>query len=119
MRRETIARKADLGITLDGDADRALFADANGQVVNGDAVLLLAARDLQARGALKDNTVVATTMSNMGLEAALGRRQDPHAACAGGRQICLQMMRQHNASLAASSPVTSCFHRTAPPAMAC
>ena len=57
---ETTARKADIGITLDGDADRALFADANGKVVNGDAVLLLAARDLQARGALRDNTVVAS-----------------------------------------------------------
>ena len=86
---ETIARKADMGITLDGDADRALFADANGKVVNGDAVLLLAARDLQARGELKDNTVVATTMSNMGLEAALGTDADPHAARTRRRQICV------------------------------
>ncbi|HTD95722.1 MAG TPA: phosphoglucosamine mutase [Edaphobacter sp.] len=64
---------ADLGITFDGDADRALFADHLGNVVNGDAVLLLAARDLQARGLLANATVVATTMSNMGLEAALKR----------------------------------------------
>jgi phosphoglucosamine mutase len=64
---------ASLGITFDGDADRALFADENGCVVNGDAVLLLAARDLQARGLLTNSTVVATTMSNMGLEAALKR----------------------------------------------
>lgn len=64
---------ASLGITFDGDADRALFADHRGRVVNGDAVLLLAARDLQARGLLANDTVVATTMSNMGLEAALRR----------------------------------------------
>lgn len=61
----------DLGVTFDGDADRALFSDATGRVVNGDAVLLLAARDLQSRGALTGSTVVATTMSNMGLEIAL------------------------------------------------
>jgi phosphoglucosamine mutase len=61
----------DVGITFDGDADRALFSDASGRVVNGDAVLLLAARDMQSRGVLVNNTVVATTMSNMGLEIAL------------------------------------------------
>lgn len=61
----------DLGVTFDGDADRALFSDADGRVVNGDAVLLLAARDLQSRGLLRGSTIVATTMSNMGLEIAL------------------------------------------------
>jgi phosphoglucosamine mutase len=61
----------DLGVTFDGDADRALFCDAQGRVVNGDAVLLAAARDLHAQGKLKGDTLVATTMSNMGLEIAL------------------------------------------------
>ncbi len=65
--------KFDLGVTFDGDADRALFSDASGCVVNGDAVLLIAARDMQARGALAKDSVVATTMSNMGLEIALKR----------------------------------------------
>ena len=75
---ETVARevaasagKFDLGVTFDGDADRALFCDAAGRVVNGDAVLLVAARDLTAQGKLAGDTVVATTMSNMGLEIAL------------------------------------------------
>jgi phosphoglucosamine mutase len=75
---ETVARfvrerpgEFDLGVTFDGDADRALFCDARGQVVNGDAVLLLAAREMQSRGILARDTVVATTMSNMGLELAL------------------------------------------------
>ncbi len=63
--------KFDLGVTFDGDADRALFCDASGRVVNGDAVLLAAARDLHAEGKLKTDTVVSTTMSNMGLEIAL------------------------------------------------
>jgi phosphoglucosamine mutase len=61
----------DLGVTFDGDADRALFSDANGRVINGDAVLLLVGRDWQSRGALTGSTIVATTMSNMGLEVAL------------------------------------------------
>jgi phosphoglucosamine mutase len=65
------AGQFDLGVTFDGDADRALFSDANGRVVNGDAVLLLVARDLASRGLLVGSTVVATTMSNMGLELAL------------------------------------------------
>ena len=66
-------RKAefDLGVTFDGDADRALLSDAEGRVVNGDGVLLLAARDLQSRSVLQGSTIVATTMSNMGLEIAL------------------------------------------------
>jgi len=65
------AGQFDLGVTFDGDADRALFSDANGRVVNGDGVLLLVARDLASRGLLVGSTVVATTMSNMGLELAL------------------------------------------------
>jgi phosphoglucosamine mutase len=65
------AGKFDLGVTVDGDADRALFCDARGRVVNGDGALLAAARDLHAQGRLKGDTVVSTTMSNMGLEIAL------------------------------------------------
>jgi phosphoglucosamine mutase len=75
---ETLARAVaqkpgqfDLGVTFDGDADRALFCDANGRVVNGDAVILMAARHMKSQGTLPRETVVATTMSNMGLEIAL------------------------------------------------
>lgn len=59
------------GVTFDGDADRALFSDDRGKIVNGDAVLLVAAREMKKRGTLGGDTVVATTMSNMGLEVAL------------------------------------------------
>ena len=65
--------KYDLGITFDGDADRAMFADASGKIVNGDGVLLMAARDMRVHVLLHNDTVVSTTMSNMGLEAALKR----------------------------------------------
>jgi phosphoglucosamine mutase len=96
---ETKAQNADIGVTFDGDADRALFADKNGNVVNGDAVLLLAARDLQSRGELNENTVIATTMSNMGLEAAL-RRDNIHMLRAPvGDKYVLEWMREHQASL--------------------
>jgi phosphoglucosamine mutase len=91
--------KAQLGITFDGDADRALFADEYGNVVNGDAVLLLAARDLQARGLLTNSTVVATTMSNMGLEAALKRSGIQMLRAAVGDKYVLEQMLATNAAL--------------------
>jgi phosphoglucosamine mutase len=63
--------KADLGIAHDGDADRAIFVDERGRLVDGDHAMAALALDLQARGALKKNTVVGTVMSNFGLERAL------------------------------------------------
>ncbi len=90
---------ADFGVTFDGDADRVLFADAMGNVVNGDALLLLAARELQARGELKNNLVVATTMSNMGLEAALQRHGIQMLRAPVGDKYVLQMMQENDASL--------------------
>ena len=91
--------KASIGITFDGDADRALFADEHGNVVNGDAVLLLAARDLQAQGLLTKETVVATTMSNMGLEAALKRSNIQMLRAAVGDKYVLEQMMATGAAL--------------------
>ncbi len=62
---------ADLGIALDGDADRVIVADENGQVVDGDAIMAVVARDLLRNGRLRQETVVATVMSNVGLERAM------------------------------------------------
>lgn len=90
---------SDMGITFDGDADRALFADKNGRVVNGDAVLLMAARDLKARGMLAGDLVVATTMSNMGLEAALKRSDIRMLRAPVGDKYVLEQMQAHKASL--------------------
>jgi phosphoglucosamine mutase len=90
---------ASMGVTFDGDADRALFADENGCVVNGDAVLLLAGRDLQARGLLTNSTVVATTMSNMGLEAALKRSGIQMLRAAVGDKYVLEQMIAAGAAL--------------------
>jgi len=97
--RAVVERKADLGITFDGDADRALFADANGKVVNGDAVLLLAARDMKAAGRLRNDLLVATTMSNMGLEAALKRSGIRMLRAPVGDKYVLEEMRKNGATL--------------------
>jgi phosphoglucosamine mutase len=90
---------ASMGITFDGDADRALFADEHGNVVNGDAVMLACARDLQARGELANNLVVATTMSNMGLEAAFARSGIRMLRAPVGDKYVLEEMRNSGASL--------------------
>ncbi|HEY2964039.1 MAG TPA: phosphoglucosamine mutase [Pyrinomonadaceae bacterium] len=69
---EAVAReKADLGVAFDGDADRSLFVDEKDGFVDGDATLWVLANYLRAHGRLKDETVVATVMSNVGLEIAL------------------------------------------------
>ena len=60
-----------MGVAFDGDGDRAIFADEHGRVVNGDAVLLMCARQLQREERLPGNTIAATVMSNIGLELAL------------------------------------------------
>jgi phosphoglucosamine mutase len=97
--KEVVAQKASMGITFDGDADRALFADEHGTVVNGDAVLLLAARDLAERGLLTNSTVVATTMSNMGLEAALKRSGIKMLRAPVGDKYVLEQMLSTGAAL--------------------
>ena len=89
----------DVGVTFDGDADRALFCDAGGRVVNGDAVLLLAAREMQSRGTLANATVVATTMSNMGLELALKRSGIRMLRANVGDKYVLEEMQRIGATL--------------------
>jgi phosphoglucosamine mutase len=96
---EVKARGASMGFTFDGDADRALFADEHGNVVNGDAVMLACARDLHARGELAQSLVVATTMSNMGLEAAFKRSGISMLRAPVGDKYVLEEMRRSGASL--------------------
>jgi phosphoglucosamine mutase len=96
---ETQARGAQLGLTFDGDADRCMLSGAHNNVINGDAILLVAARDLKARGLLTGNLVVATTMSNMGLEAALKRSGIRMLRAPVGDRYVLEQMQAHNAAL--------------------
>jgi phosphoglucosamine mutase len=75
LRMEVLARSADMGVAFDGDADRALFVSASGNIIDGDMVMLACALRLHAQGRLGDRNgrpvVVATVMSNLGLQKAL------------------------------------------------
>src|SRR5512146_2241105 len=89
----------DLGVTFDGDADRALFSDASARVVNGDGIMLACAREMKSRGALKNDTVVATTMSNMGLEIAFRDSGIRMLRAPVGDKYVLEEMRKSGATL--------------------
>ncbi len=71
LQRRVLEARADVGVAFDGDADRSLFVDAKGRYVDGDATLWVLAKYMQAREQLSQGTVVATVMSNIGLEIAL------------------------------------------------
>jgi phosphoglucosamine mutase len=73
LQRAVRETKADLGVALDGDADRALFVAADGSIVNGDGVLWAASRSMKQQGTLTGGAVVGTVMTNLGLELALAR----------------------------------------------
>ena len=96
---EVKKRHVDVGLTFDGDADRCMLADGHGNVINGDAILLMAARDLQTRGLLAGDLVVATTMSNMGLEAALKRSNIRMLRAPVGDRYVLEKMQENGATL--------------------
>jgi phosphoglucosamine mutase len=96
---EVKERKATMGITFDGDADRCMLAGPRGNVINGDAILLMAGRDLKARGLLSGDVVVATTMSNMGLEAALKRSGIRMLRAPVGDRYVLEEMQKSKAAL--------------------
>ena len=88
---------ANLGVAFDGDADRALFVCASGQIVNGDGVLLAVARHLKSQGALKNQRVVATSMSNLGLERVLAQEGILLArAAVGDRYVLEEMLKSGN-----------------------
>jgi len=99
MAAEVVAQKADIGITFDGDADRVMFATREGSVVNGDGVLLLASEALRTQGRLKNDTVVGTTMSNMGLENLLKARGIKMLRAPVGDKYVLEQMMASGAVL--------------------
>jgi phosphoglucosamine mutase len=74
LQAKVVEEKANLGVAFDGDADRALFVDSHGEFVDGDAYMFALGCFMQERDELVDNTIVATTMSNLGLEVALRER---------------------------------------------
>jgi len=92
MARATRERGAALGVAFDGDADRSIFADETGRILDGDDILWIIATDWKRKGILAAGGVVGTVMSNFGLEAALEREGIPlHRAAVGDRSVALRM----------------------------
>jgi phosphoglucosamine mutase len=88
-----------LGVAFDGDGDRAIFVDERGRVVDGDAVMLMCARQLKAEGRLKGDAVVATVMSNIGLELALRASGINLVRCQVGDKYVMEEMLRRDLSL--------------------
>lgn len=99
LQEAVLAAHADFGVAFDGDADRAIFVARSGKVMNGDAVLLVLARAMKASGHLKEDTVVATVMSNLGLEKALERAGIRMVRMPVGDKYVLEEMVRLGASL--------------------
>jgi phosphoglucosamine mutase len=101
---ETVCRKvresdANVGIALDGDADRVVIADENGQVVDGDQILAVIAGSWHAAGRLRGKGIVATVMSNLGLERHLEARGLSLARTKVGDRYVVEEMRRHGYNL--------------------
>lgn len=97
LRAKVLEMGADLGVAYDGDADRSLFVSHSGKIVDGDAVLLLTALPLHAKGRLKE--VIATVMSNLGLELALKQHGIGLVRTAVGDKYVLEEMQRRDAPL--------------------
>lgn len=89
---------ADLGISFDGDADRVIFTDANGQVVSGDRILAMCAIGLKEQGRLRRDTLVTTVMSNLGLVEAMRHHQIKVETTAVGDRNVIECMRKNGYS---------------------
>ncbi|MGY0503318.1 phosphoglucosamine mutase [Nocardia sp. FBN12] len=99
VRRAVLEHGADLGIALDGDADRCLAVDASGAVVDGDAIMAVLALAMRDAGELVDNTLVATVMSNLGLHIAMRAAEITVITAAVGDRYVLEELRRGGFSL--------------------
>jgi phosphoglucosamine mutase len=99
LQARVVASKARLGIAFDGDGDRALFVDDAGRIVDGDAVLLMAADQLEREGRLPGSAIVATVMSNIGLEIALRERGIGLVRCQVGDKYVMEEMQRRSLAL--------------------
>lgn len=99
MQKAVIAHGADVGIALDGDADRLIMVDEQGQIVDGDTLLAICARDMKQKGILKNNKVVATVMSNLGFIKAMEHLGIEVIKSAVGDRYVIQDMVDHQANL--------------------
>jgi phosphoglucosamine mutase len=99
LAKTVVASKCDVGVAFDGDGDRAIFVDQHGKVVDGDAVLLMCGRQLQRERRLNGNTIVATVMSNIGLELACRESGIEMLRTAVGDKYVMEEMLKRGATL--------------------
>jgi phosphoglucosamine mutase len=99
LARTVVERGCQAGVAFDGDGDRAIFVDERGDIVNGDAVLLMCARQLQRERRLRGDAIVATVMSNIGLELALKPLGIELVRCAVGDKYVMEEMLTRGLSL--------------------
>ncbi len=99
VRAEVVKRGAQIGIALDGDADRVIVVDEKGQIVDGDAVMAMCAARMQRDGELRGGAVVATVMSNLGLERAIEALGARLLRTPVGDRYVVEAMRRHGANL--------------------
>lgn len=99
LQKKVLEEKADFGIAFDGDADRSLFVDEEGKLADGDTVLWIMANHLSEAGKLKNQTIVATVMSNIGLEIALNSKNIKLRRTAVGDKYVLQELLDTNSAL--------------------
>lgn len=99
LQEKVLDEKADFGVAFDGDADRSLFVDEKGNLVDGDAVLWVMANHLQENGKLDNQTVVATIMSNIGLEIALNSKNIELRRTSVGDKYVLQELLDTNSAV--------------------
>ncbi len=94
-----VSEKADLGLAFDGDADRCLAVDEKGQIIDGDQIMVILAHELMRRKLLRQNTLVTTVMSNIGLHQAMRRAGGQVVVTAVGDRYVLEAMQKQNLSL--------------------
>jgi phosphoglucosamine mutase len=99
LREAVLKNKADIGIAHDGDADRCLAIDAQGNVIDGDFILAILAQGFKSRGKLTDSTVVATVMSNLGFLSAMKSADINVIKASVGDRYVLENMLENNYSL--------------------
>ena len=96
LKQKVKQEKADIGIALDGDADRVIFVDEKGNDINGDQIMSICALDLFSRNKLKNKTIVATVMSNIGLDIAMKKIGIKVVRTDVGDRYVIDEMRKHN-----------------------
>lgn len=103
LSKAVLEHKADVGVAFDGDGDRVIMCDHNGNVINGDQILYLIAIDSANRGKLHNNGVVGTLMSNLALEQALNRKKIKFARAKVGDRYVMEMLQEKKWDLGGES----------------